>query len=108
MTKFTWRILKCITTNDNSAPPLEVKTIFWQCLAETNEFKCVEYGETQLSEADPDHFIEYTDLTQEQLVEWIRVSMGEPEFQRIQDVLHNKMQNRLHSLISPDLPWNIN
>jgi hypothetical protein len=108
MTKFTWRILNCITTNDTSNPPLEIKTIFWQCLAESAEFTSVEYGQTQLSPADPEDFIEYTNLSQDHIIEWVKESMGDIEFERIQNSLDNKIHSRTNVLISPNLPWELN
>lgn len=97
-----------------STPEKIVKTVHWRLSGEDEEsgVQYSIYDSAYLGDPDPDNFIEYENLTQNQILQWVLGSMVQNN-ETLADVearLKQKTQNGVNQILHPDIlvtnpPW---
>jgi hypothetical protein len=83
-----------------------VFTVHWILTGSEAGFVGSAYG-AQFLERDPDApFTPYADLTQEQVIGWVKVAMGEERVTAIETGVTNQINEQIApSVVAPPLPW---
>lgn len=100
---YNWQISALdakITEGDNSNV---IYTVHWRLQAtdETGEYQTDSYG-TMSVEYDPDNFIEYDDLTKEDVVGWLEAGLDVEEMKLRLDNELDKKINPTDEVLRPD------
>lgn len=63
------------------------------------------YGSIGLSDPDPANFTPYEQLTQEQVIGWVKDKLGEEQVVSIEAALATQIEQKLHPTNAQGLPW---
>jgi hypothetical protein len=63
------------------------------------------YGSVGFGEPDPDNFIEYDELTKEEVVQWVRDALGEEQVEAIEDGLSAQLDKTENPTDASGIPW---
>ena len=63
------------------------------------------YGSIGFSDPDPTNFTPYDQLTQEQVIGWVKDTLGEEQVASIETGLSNQIEQKLHPADAQGLPW---
>ena len=108
MITVTWKIeqMECYpkynTFND------VVFTVHWRVNAQEEQCHATNYGTVNLTISDEiDSFVPYNELTQEQVIQWVKNTMGETAVANIeQNVIDQINKQKNPTVVVPTLPWN--
>ena len=103
---YRWDIVsvECVPTA-NSLKNV-VSEIHWQLYADDETNTANVYGAIGVEGVDPDNFIDYEDLTKDQIIEWAILAIGEDKV----EIYKNSLASQLSALSNPQkvslpLPW---
>lgn len=101
-----WSIDKIATMPQCGELENVVMEIDWRCTATEGEASQSTYGRISFTGPDRENFTEYNDLTEADIIQWVKDSLGEER------VLYNEnlATTRVHATINPikketPLPW---
>lgn len=107
MTTTTWLAeqLACYPTVDTYQNV--VFSVAWRVNAVDGEHSATAYGTQSLGPADADTtFTPYEDLTQEQVVGWVKDAMGADQVASIEANLAAEIERQINPpMVTPALPW---
>ena len=63
------------------------------------------YGSVGFGEPDPDNFIEYDELTKEEVVQWVKDALGEEQVETIEDGLSAQLDDAETPTDASGIPW---
>jgi len=63
------------------------------------------YGSIGFSDPDPANFTPYEQLTQEQVIGWVKDKLGEEQVVSIEAALATQIEQKLHPTNAQGLPW---
>jgi len=80
-----------------------VKQIAWECQARNGSITKREQGRLTLNDPSPDDFLEYGDLTESSVLNWVWLQVGK-------DAVEAKLSSKIDATLSPELvvlpnPW---
>lgn len=82
-----------------------VEIVHWSAVLTENGASASAYGSVTLSTADPEDFIPYDELTQEEVINWVFEALGPDRVVSIQEGLYDQVQNELNPQDALGLPW---
>lgn len=63
------------------------------------------YGSIGLSEADPNSYTPFDQITEEQAVGWVRAALGDEQVASIEAALISQIQEKLNPTHTAGVPW---
>lgn len=106
----TWIIKKLTQKNDGTGTIVEVefkivsKDIETNTVAYANKFCLLE-----TENIDPENFIPYSNLSEEQVIQFVRTTFGDEEVKKIENDLADEIINKINPPAPPviveNLPW---
>jgi hypothetical protein len=82
-----------------------VRIVHWRANGVDDTFTSTTYGAVQLPEPT-DQFIEFQNLTETQIIEWVKTALGEEQVAGIETDLGRMIENQKNPpIITPMLPW---
>lgn len=102
--KWTITMLECVP-NANGLENI-VQTIRWK-LSGDDEVNSTEIsGVTSIAQPDPTSFVQYTSLTEEQVVTWLIATIGEEGVASATETVDSILESLANPpVITPTLPW---
>jgi len=98
----TWSI----NTLERDLPDGTVYTIHWSVSLQDGEYSSGAYGTTGLGPADPDNFIPYDQLTQKEVLGWLKATLGEETVAAYEASLARQIEEQKNPTHATGLPWN--
>jgi len=105
-TTYNWSVIQMDAYPERDGKTDVVFTVHWTLTGSEAGFVGSAYG-AQFLERDPDApFTPYADLTQEQVVGWVKAAMGEERVTAIETGVANQINEQIApSVVAPPLPW---
>lgn len=82
-----------------------VNNVHWQCIVAENEHFARAYGTIGISTEDLSNFTEFADLTEAQVVEWVKAALGEEQVTQIEQGLASRVAEIINPTTGSGLPW---
>ena len=83
-----------------------VFTVYWRVNATESNFAATNYGSVGVSIDPEEPFTPYPDLTQDQVVGWVKSALGEEQVTQIEAGLAGQITNLINPpVITIPLPW---
>ena len=82
-----------------------VYTAHWTVNLQDQDESAGCYGSIGLSDPDPANFTPYEQLTQEQVIGWVKDKLGEEQVVSIEAALATQIEQKLHPTNAQGLPW---
>lgn len=82
-----------------------VYTGHWTVSLEEQGESAGAYGSVGFSDPDPDSFTPYDQLTKDQVVGWIKNTLGEEQVTSIEESLDAQIQQKLNPTDASGIPW---
>lgn len=102
--KYTWIIERVEVLSEFESMKDFVKTIHWRCNAEDGEM-ATSYGTIDLNYDKTKEFIEYSDLSGEIVIEWVKNYLSS-KVNEIEEKLSEEIQRKINKNIKiNDMPW---
>jgi hypothetical protein len=102
---YNWIISQMDTVPEANGLTDIVSVIHWRCNLE-EEPSIDAYGTVVLHELDSDNFVEFEDLSEEQVINWVKSSLGNERITQITESLNSRLQNKLNpKTVVKHVPW---
>jgi hypothetical protein len=103
---YRWDIVSVSCVPSANSLKNVVSEIHWQLFANDETNTANVYGAVGVEGVDPDNFINYEDLTKEQIIEWAELAIGEDKI----EIHKSALASQLSALSNPQkvsrpLPW---
>lgn len=82
-----------------------VNQVHWQCIVAEGEHFARAYGTVGVPTDDLSSFTEFADLTETQVVEWVKAELGEEKVTRIEEALASRVSEIITPTKGEGLPW---
>lgn len=107
MATTTWDIaqLERRLPDGDTCPDGAVYTAHWTVSYEENGESASAYGSVGLSDPDPASFVPFSQLTKEEVLDWVFEFLGPDQVVSIQESLYNTVQAKLNPTTAQGLPW---
>lgn len=89
----------------DTCPDGAVYAAGWSASYEKNGAVSGGYGSVYFDEPDPNTFVPYSDLTEEEVLNWIFGVLGEEKVQAIEGGLKQQVEDQLAPKTATGLPW---
>ncbi len=104
----TWNIVQMDTYPEYEGQPNVVFTIHWNLLGTNGTHQGSVYGSTGLTLNKDAAFISYDDLTQDQVIGWVKSALGEEQVTAYEASVAKQLVDLANPpVITPALPWSI-
>jgi hypothetical protein len=106
MTLNTWAVTQMDAYPERDGKTDVVFTVHWTLTGSEAGFVGTAYG-TQGVMVDPDApFTPYANLTQEQVIDWVKAGMGAERVAELEAGVANQINEQIvPSVVTPPLPW---
>lgn len=105
MTTITWQIAQVDCVPQENAHTNVVRTVHWRVLATEDNYNASIPGITTLN-PPTDGFVEFDNLTEAQIVTWIKNTLGTEQVTALEDSLTRMIENQKNPpIVTPQLPW---
>ena len=102
----TWNIVQMDTYPEYDGQPNVVFTIHWNLLGTNGTHQGSVYGSTGLTLNKDAAFISYDDLTQDQVIGWVKSALGEEQVTAYEKSVTDQINEQMTpKVIAPPLPW---
>ena len=102
---YNWIISQIDTVPEANGLTDIVSVIHWRCNLEQDP-SIDAYGTVTLTEVDSDNFLLFEDLSKEQVVNWVKSSLGDERISQITESLNARLQNKLNPrTVVKNVPW---
>lgn len=88
-----------------TCPDGSVYTIHWSASLEEDGQTATAYGSVGLGEPDPENFVPFSELTQEEVLNWLFEALGVDQVVTIQENLHQQIQDKINPTSATGIPW---
>jgi hypothetical protein len=83
-----------------------VFTVHWRANANENPYSATSYGSVGVAYEAGSSYTPFVDLTQDQVVGWVKAALGDEEVARIEAALAADIANQITPpVVKPPLPW---
>jgi hypothetical protein len=89
----------------DTCPDGAVYTAHWTASLEESGETASAYGSVGFGEPDPASFTPFSELTEEQVVNWVLAVLGADQVVSIEESLHNQIQEKLNPTDASGVPW---
>ena len=106
----TWAIAQLETAPSEDGLTDVVKVAHWTVSAVevdgTETYTASGYGSVGFGEPDPDSFTEYSDITEDEAIEWVKETLGSDQVLTIGESLLNQIASQKNPpIVVLPLPW---
>lgn len=102
----TWSIDKVLTSPSHNNLTNVVREVHWRCTGVDGEATHFSYGRVDYDIVDGDNFTPYEELTEEQVIDWVKASLGTEYVQFTEDLVTRLVSEIVTPLKKEtDLPW---
>lgn len=107
MSQANWDIaqLERRLPDGDTCPDGAVYIVHWTASLEENGESASAYGSVGLGAPDPDNFIPFSQLTKEEVLNWVFETLGPDQVVSIQEGLYNQIQAKLNPTSEAGVPW---
>ena len=106
--RYEWKIEEMDSYPSHNGKNNVVYNIKWRCDAIEDDYCAKLYGITSVTFDDSSPFTEYDNLTNDQVVEWVKSSMKDEEIFKIEsDLLEEINDKKNPKSVINSLPWNV-
>ena len=105
---YTWSIqrLECAPSLDGLTDV--VKFVLWRLYAtdEEQKYGAVQQGRIEVGSPSSGNFIPYSNLTEAEVIEWVKSTLGEPKINQMIATLDQQLyEMEFPQIVTPPLPW---
>lgn len=105
-TEIAWKIEKMDCYPDKEGQQDVVFNVHWRCNGSDGTYNSTSYGTQNIALEDGSPFIPYADLTQEQVIGWVKSAMGAERVAELEAGLAAQIETQKNPpVVSPPLPW---
>lgn len=91
---------------DGATPPEgQVYTAHWTVNLEDQGESAGAYGSVGFGEPDPGNYTPFDQLTQDQVIGWVKSALGDEQVVSIEAALEAQIQEKLNPTHSAGVPW---
>ena len=91
---------------DGATPPEgQVYTAHWTVNLEDQGESAGAYGSVGFGEPDPGNYTPFDQLTQDQVIGWVKSALGDEQVASIETALEAQIQEKLNPTHSSGVPW---
>ena len=92
---------------DRALPDGMVLSVHWTATKTENDYTASVYGSVVLPAKEPSDptFVDYEDLTQEQVIEWVKEAIGEEKMASLEDNMATQIEAQKTPKTASGLPW---
>ena len=106
MINYTWLAERLDAYPEKDGFKDVVFTVCWRVNAVDGEYFSTSFGNQPIALNTSDQFTPYADLTQSQVIDWVKTAMEPPRVAEIENGLANQIAYQKNPpVISPVLPW---
>jgi len=107
MANTTWDIaqLERHLPDGETCPDGAVYTVHWTASLEEDGETASAYGSIGLGDPDPASFTPFSELTKEEVVDWVFAALGVDQVVSIEEALHNQIQQKVNPTSATGMPW---
>lgn len=81
-------------------------TVYWRCNGQDGQYFATNYGSQGVTYVAGSPFTPYANLTQDQVIGWVKEAMGQERVDEIEVNVANQIENQKNPpVVSPALPW---
>jgi hypothetical protein len=105
-TTITWVVeqMNCYPEKDGETDV--VFTVHWRCNGVDGQYSGTSYGSQSVTYEAGAPFTPYADLTQDQVIGWVKEAMGQERVDEIEVNVANQIENQKNPpVVTPPLPW---
>lgn len=105
----TWKVTGLKVKNFAKIKPNAVIVVYWQVIGtDENNNQGIYYGETSFTIDPTDNsgpFIPFEELTEEDVINWINLSIADNEKEYINQWIQQKIDDQINPMVDMPLPW---
>jgi len=107
MANTVWNIaqLERRLPDGETCPDGAVYTIHWTASLEESGETANAYGSVGIGEPNPEDFIPFSELTEEQVIDWVFSALGVDQVVSIEEALNNQIQEKINPVSASGVPW---
>jgi len=107
MATTTWAIanLERKLPDGNIPPEGQVYTAHWTVNLEDQGESAGAYGSVGFGDPDPDSYTPFDQLTQDQVIRWVKEALGDEQVANIETALASQIQQKLNPTSAAGVPW---
>jgi hypothetical protein len=107
MAQTTWDIaqLDRHLPDGDTCPDGAVYTAHWTASLEEDGESASAYGSVGFGSPDPSTFVPFSQLTKEEVLNWVFEALGPDQVVSIQEALYNQIQEKIHPTSEAGVPW---
>lgn len=105
-TTITWVVeqMSCYPENDGETDVVFI--VYWRCNGQDGQYFATNYGSQGVTYVARSPFTPYADLTQDQVIGWVKDAMGPEQAASIEANIETQIQNLINPpVVNPPLPW---
>jgi len=107
MANATWDIaqLERHLPDEDTCPDGAVYTAHWTASLEEDGESASAYGSVGFGDPDPSTFVPFSDLTKEEVLNWVFEALGVDQVTSIQEALYQQIQQKINPTSEAGVPW---
>jgi len=107
MATATWSIanLERKLPDGDTPPDGQVYTAHWTVNLEDQGESAGAYGSVGFGDPDPGNYTPFDQLTQDQVIGWVKAALGDEQVVSIEAALEEQIQQKLNPTSSAGVPW---
>jgi hypothetical protein len=106
---YTWNVVQMDAYPEKDGLTDVVFTVHWNLSGDDGEgHSGYAYGSIGVTLDESGEYTPYNELTKEQVIGWVKDSLGEDEITILESSVASQIQNQITPpVINPPLPWNV-
>jgi hypothetical protein len=105
MTEYTWKIEALDYAVSAEGQSNVVTDIHWRLLGTDGTYNGEIYGTLGLSFNADNSFVEYADLTKDQIIDWVEVNLGNERIDGLKEAIDAQIEAQANPKTGSGLPW---
>lgn len=102
----TWGVVQMECYPEYEGQPDMVFNVHWSLTAREDNYVGYAYGSVSVPLADEENFTPYEDLTEEQVLQWVKDALGEEAVLRYEQIVAQEIETQKNPpVVRPPLPW---
>jgi trehalose utilization protein len=100
---YTWMVHSMATKPSVSGVSNAVQKIYWECQGREGSSMMRAQGCVELADPDPENFVNYDDLTEDDVLNWVWGNVGK---EKVEDALASRVSKKTNpTTVSLPNPW---
>lgn len=96
-----------ISTLDRDTADGFVQTVHWTAFQTDGDFTASTYSTVSFTKEDGINYVPYEQLTEAQVIEWVKASLGAEGVAAIDTALANNIADQKAPKVAAGTPWNV-